>query len=161
MAVVTKYARSFKDPASISLPEPVHAEGRVRAICTGPVAVANGDSIGSKLYLGKIPSNAVPIPGMATLKHGAITSVNDLDIGIEKQDGTVADADLFADGIDVSSAGTKDPFAAIAVADIGKRVWELLGLTVDPGIEYNIVATLKVAATGAASIGGTIFYSKK
>lgn len=161
MAVVTKYARSFKDPASMSLPEPVHAEGRVRAISTGVVAIASGDSIASKIYFGKIPSNAVPLPGMSTLKHGAVTSVNDFDIGIEKQDGTVADADLFADGIDISAAGAKDPFASIAVADVGKRVWELLGLSVDPGIEYNIVGVLKVAATASASIGGTILYSKK
>lgn len=161
MGLVTKYAKSFKDPASISLAEPVFAEGRVRAISTGAVAIANGDSIGSKIYLGKIPSNAVPLPGFTTLKHGAVTSVNDFDIGIEKADGTVVSADLFANGIDISAAGSKDPFAAIAVADVGKRVWELAGLAVDPGVEYNIVGKLNVAATGGASIGGVILYAKK
>lgn len=161
MAVVTKYAKSIKDPASSALAEPANAEGRVRAISTGAIAVASGDSIGSKLYLGKIPSNAIPLPGYTTLKHGAITSVNDLDIGIEKQDGTTVDVNLFADGLDVSSAGSKDPFAAIAVADVGKPVWQLAGLSVDPGVEYNIVATMNVAATAAASIGGTLLYAKK
>lgn len=161
MAVVTKYAKSIKDPASIALAEPANAEGRVRAISTGAVAIANGDSIGSKIYLGKIPSNAIPLAGLATLKHGAVTSVNDFDIGIEKQDGTVVDADLFADGIDISAAGSKDPFASIGVADVGKPVWQLAGLAVDPGVEYNIVGTLKVAATASASIGGVIFYAKK
>ncbi len=160
MGVVTKYAKSYKDPSSIALPEPVFAEGMTRCISTGPFAVANGDSISSKHYLGKIPSNAVPVIGGSTLFHGANTSVNDYDIGVELN-GTVIDADLFADGIDISSAGTKSVFASIAAADVGKRVWELLGLAVDPGVEYDIVGTMKVAATGNATNSAQINYAKK
>lgn len=160
MAVVTKYAGSAKDPSVSALVPPVLAEGRLRSINVPATAITNGDSINSLFYLGKIPSSAVPLCGLSTLKHGGVTSVNDADIGIYK-DGAVVDIDLFADGIDISAAGAKDPFAAVAVANVGKRVYELLGLTVDPGVEYDVVLTLKVAATATASIGGSILYSKK
>ncbi|WP_156464223.1 hypothetical protein [Afipia sp. Root123D2] len=160
MAVVTKYAGSAKDPVAANLIPAVLAEGRLRAINIPALAITTGDSIASLFYLGKIASNAVPLAGLSTLKHGAVTSVNDADIGIYR-DGVAVDADLFADGIDISSAGAKDPFAAVAVANVGKQVWELLGLANDPGVEYDIVLTIKVAATATASIGGAILYSKK
>lgn len=160
MAVVSKYAGSYKDPAVNNLPLAVLAEGRLRAINVPALAITNGDSIASKFYLGKISSSAVPLAGFSTFKHGAVTSVNDADIGLEK-DGAAVDADIFADGLDISSAGAKDPFAAIAVANVGKMVWQLLGLSVDPGVEYDVVLTLKVAATATASVGGALLYSKK
>ncbi len=51
-------------------------------------------------------------------------------------------------------------FAAITVGDIGKRVWELLGLTFDPGREYDIVATMNNDATANGTIAAQIAYSK-
>ena len=160
MAVVTKYARSIKDPNLISLAEPVLAEARLRAIIAPPVTITNGDSINSLIYFGKMASNAVPIPGLALLKHGAVTSVNDFDIGLYSN-GALVDIDIFADGLDISSAGTKDPFAAIPIADWGKRLWELLALTTDPGKEYDVVGTLKVAATATATVAAVMLYGKK
>jgi len=160
MAVVTKYGRSYKDPTAINNPDAVLAEGRMRCIQSGAVSIANGDSIASIIYLGKIASNAVPLCGLSTLKHGAVTSVNDFDIGLYK-DGAVVSVNLFADALDISSAGAKDPLANVAVANWGKRVWELLGLATDPGCEYDIVATLNVAATATASIALELIYSKK
>jgi len=160
MGVVTKYGRSYKDPAAIYNPEAVLAEGRVRMIQTGAIAVANGDSATSKFYLGKIPSNAVPLHGLSTLKHGAITGLSDADIGLEK-DGTTVEVDIFADGLTLASAGAKDPFASIAVADVGKRIWELLGLPTDPGCEYDIVLTMNADASAAASFAAQILYAKK
>lgn len=160
MAVVTKYAGSAKDPSVAALVPPALAEGRMRAINVPAIAITNGDSINSAFYLGKISSAAVPFCGASTFKHGAVTSVNDADIGVYK-DGAIVDIDLFADGLDISSAGAKDPFAAVAVANVGKTVWQLLGLANDPGVEYDVVLTLKVAATATASVGGSILYSKK
>ncbi len=160
MALVIKYAGSAKDPASANLIPAVLGEGRLRSINIPAIAITNGDSIGSQFYLGKISSSAVPLAGLSTFKHGAVTSVNDADIGIYK-DGLAIDADLFADGLDISAAGAKDPFASVAVANVGKAVWQLLGLSNDPGVEYDAVLTIKVAATATASVGGTILYSKK
>lgn len=160
MGVVSKYGRSYKDPSSINLPAAALAEGRVRMISSGAIAIANGDSATSKVYLGKIPSNAVPLAGLSTLKHGSITGVSDFDIGLEK-DGSTVEVDIFADGLTLASAGAKDPFAAIAVADQGKMVWELLGLATDPGCEYDIVGTLNADASAGASLSAQLLYAKK
>src|SRR5262245_17070338 len=119
MAVVTKYGRSYKDPTAATLAPPAFAEGQIRAIISGAIAIANGDGIGSRHYLGKIPSSAIILPH-STLYHQDVTSVNDYDIGLERN-GAVIDADLLADGLDISSAGTKSIIATSgAVGAIGK-----------------------------------------
>lgn len=160
MAVVLKYAPARKDPASSVLPYAGKAEGRVRTISSGAVSIANGDSIGSRIYFGKMPSHAVPLAFMSNLGHGAVTSVNDFDVGLEK-DGVEVDWDIFADGIDISAAGNKNPMVTISVANQGKALWELLGLTKDPGVEYDVVGTLKVAATATASVSAFLSYAVK
>ena len=160
MAVVTKYGRGYKDPNAISLAEPAHAEGQVRVVTTGPIAIANGDSAGSRHYLAKIPSSAIIMP-QSTLYHEGVTGCNDYDIGVEK-DGAIIDADVLADGLDISAAGTKSVVATSgATGSIGKRLWELLGLAVDPAVEYDIVGTMKAAATAAKMIEAVIYYAKK
>ncbi|NUU41379.1 hypothetical protein [Tardiphaga robiniae] len=160
MAVVTKYAAGFKDPSINSLPAAVLAEGRMRAINVPAVTVTNGDNANSKFYLGKMSSSAIPITGLSTLKHGAITGAADVDIGLYK-DGVVVDIDIFADGLTLASAGTKDPYAAIPVADAGKQLWQLLGLANDPGVEYDVVLTTKADASATAAFSGHLLYSKK
>jgi hypothetical protein len=162
MGVVTKYARSYKDPGSIYLPEPAQAEGRVRLIASGTIAIANGDSIASKHYFGKIASSAILIPSMCILHHEDVTSLTDYDIGLEL-DGTVIDADALADGLNVSSAGTKSGVASVPITDLGKRVWELasLSLTKDPGVYYDIVGVMKAASTGDKKIAAFFGYAQK
>lgn len=160
MAVVTKYAGGAKDPTSVVLVSPGLAEGRMRSINVPAFNVTNGDNANSKFYLGKIASSAIPIAGLSTLKHGAITGVSDADIGVYK-DGAVVDIDIFADGLTLAAAGTKDPFASIAVADAGKAVWQLLGLANDPGVEYDVVLTTKADASATAAVSGHLLYSKK
>lgn len=159
MGIVTKYSRAVKDPASVALPAAVHAEGRVRAIVTGPIAVANGDSATSKIYLGKISSSAIPDPA-SLIYHSAITGLTTLHVGLELN-GTLVDVDILAATLDLATAGTKNPFAAIANADVGKRLYELVGLSGDPGVEYDIIATMNAAATAAGTISALIKYAKK
>lgn len=160
MGVLTLYGKGYKDPAANNPAEAVFAEGRVRAINSGAVSVASGASIASKVYFGKIASNAVPLCGLSTLKFGALTSVTDFDIGLEK-DGATISANLFTDGLDIHAAGAADPLANVALANWGKRVWELLGLATDPGCEYDIVGTLNVAATATASVALLLLYAKR
>lgn len=154
MADAPKYGQGFKDPASNYPAPPLYGEARVRAI-TATIAVANGDSIGSPHYIGQMPSNAIIDPSSLVHSSG-ITSLNDYDIGIE-QAGNVKDADILADGIDVSGAGTDSLVASVAVADLHKPLWQLLGLTNDPGVTYDIVGRMKAAAGGA----GTLHFNLK
>lgn len=159
MAVVEKYAKSYKDPATVPLPLAVFAEGQVRAITTGSIAVANGDSINSRIYLGKLPSSAIILP-MSTLYHGALTGVSDFDIGLER-DGTTISLDGLANGLNLTSAGSKGVVAALATGSIGKRLWEVLGLANDPGGEYDLVGTFKAAASADGVLEAFILYAKK
>ncbi|CAM5767171.1 hypothetical protein [Bosea minatitlanensis] len=159
MAVVKKYARSYKDPATVALPPAAFVEGRVRCITTGPVAIASGDSATSRLYLGKVPSSAIILP-MSTLYHGALTGVSDFDIGVEK-DGTTVSIDALADGLNLTSAGNKSVVAKLATGSIGKRLFEVLGLATDPGCEYDLVGTLKADASADGVLEAFVLYAKK
>lgn len=164
MAVKTYYGRSRKDPSSISLADPIQAEGRRISIVSGPVPFANGDSIASKVYLGKVPSSAIIDPS-STLYHEALGAGCLAKIGFEKDgSSTINGGDksaVLATGLDVSAAGTKSGVAAIATNTLGQKVYEWLGYTRDPGVEFDIVLTLTAAAAAAGSI--SMFYraSKK
>jgi len=160
MTQVTKYGRGYKDPNSSLLPIAAYAEGRVRALASGPIAIANGDSIASKHYFGKIASDAILLPFGCVLTHEAVASVTDYDIGIEK-DGTVISANVLADGLDISSAGTKSGVAAVAAANVGKRLWEILGLSTDPAVEYDVVGVMNAASSAAKSISLVLTYSRQ
>lgn len=68
----------------------------------------------------------------------------------------VIDADLFADGITTGQAATTlwtqvaYDSATFGPDDMGKKVWELLGYSADPGTDFNLVV---VAATAATTLG--------
>lgn len=150
MAVVTKYSQAHPDPSTNSRPKGIDKAGRVNsAIAT--LAVANGDSANSKLYVAKVPSWARIAP-ISTIRHSAITSLNDLDFGSDD------DPDGLADGLDVSSAGTKSAVAAVAVGNLHKRLWELLGLAKDPVKEISLYLTMKAAATAAGTIQVELYF---
>lgn len=160
MAVVIKYGKAVKDPAAIGLVKPALAEGRSRVAVSGTIAVANGDSANSKHYLARIPSHAIILPH-SILYHGGITGLNDYDVGLELN-GTLVDIDALADGLDLTAAGNKNPTAALVVATgIGKQLWEVAGLTRDPGVVYDVIGTMKAAATAAANLETFLFWAQK
>ena len=166
MAVVTKYGRSRKDPNSIFLAEAIHAEGMSVDIASGPVAIANGDSAASKIYLGKVPSSGVIKPS-STVFHTAITGLASFSIGFEK-DGNVnvtfaggSAVAVLAAALDLTAAGSKNGIAAVTTPDLGKQVWELLGYPRDPGFEYDIVGTMNAAATAAGTVSAFFQYTRK
>lgn len=139
MAVVTKYGQGFQSPSSLQLPEAIYRGNSVRSILAS-VAIANGDSAGSKLLLAKIPSTAIFVPG-GLVTHTAITGLADFDIGF------LEDTDALADGLTLAAAGTKNPIAAVTTANLIQPVWRLAGLSSDPAREFTLVATMNAAAT--------------
>lgn len=144
MAVVTKYASGYPDPASYTQPSMLYRGGAVRQV-NGAFTIANGDSAGSKLYLSKVPADGVPLPG-GLVSHGAITGLTDLDIGFAN------DPDALADGLTVAAAGTKSPIAAVPVASLGKPFWQLAGYASNPGGELDIILTMNAGATAAGDL---------
>jgi len=79
-----------------------------------------------------------------------------LDIGLRGVDGNITtDDDAINDGLD---AATATAFAGVIkdIANWGKYVWELDGLSENPGGFADIIVTIKDAAT---TTGGTISMS--
>lgn len=157
MAVVTKYGNAYPDPSNtMKLPDAVYAEATIKSLLS-VIAVANGDSATSQLFLGKVPSYARLGP-RSTLHHSAITGLNSLDIGF------LDNANKFnamAAALDVTAAGTKSLIAAVPVTDLGKRVWELAGFSADPKKHLDVVMTMNAAATAAGTLVAELYWAWK
>ena len=91
-----------------------------------------------------------------------------MDCGIYLTDGTVKDADAFGSAVttgwgDAAGAGVEfiTESGAAAVANIGKKLWEIVGESSDPAVDYDISLRLTaIAATGAVgTISFVITYS--
>lgn len=155
MAVVTVLSQQMTNAtATPATPNPAYQDGgRVRckrAVCS----VANGDSANSKFKFFRIKSGDMVkdvVLDNESLGAGAAGNV-----GLYKVDGTVVDADFFASAVDLSTANRNVSVyresGVITVANMEKRVWEALGLSSDPQIEYDVVITL----TGAAAAAGKV-----
>jgi hypothetical protein len=129
----------------------------------GVVAIANGDSVGSKYLALSIPSSAI----VSSLNISApdIGTTTAADVGLYKstfEGGAVVDADFFKAAV-VLNAGaiTKSEVLfgnVVTVANAEKRLWEHLGLSADPQIMYDIVLTLTGAADAAGSVCAEALY---
>lgn len=126
--------------------------GRVKEE-VGTIELANGDSIASVNRFGRVSSGWRV--SQLLLSTDAITGAA-ADIGLydtAANGGAVVDADLFGSAVSLASAqsGVDVAFEAGDIANAEKAIWELLGLTSDPGKQYDVAATL----TAAATAGGT------
>lgn len=134
-----------------------HINGVVRNIA-GTVETLAADDAASVYRLCRVPSNSRLVS--VQLASDAITGASASDVGIYKtarDGGAVVDADFFTNDRDISSATTFTEVMLLATAtDIAKcemRLWELLGLTVDPQIDYDICVTVNdVTAAGTISM---------
>lgn len=159
MAVVTVKSTQItnRDALPRVLNNPHQAGSNKRTVC-GTVSIANGDSVGSRYIHCTIPSNARVSSVRKT--HPDIGTTTAGDIGLYKttaDGGAVVDADFFSPA-SVFNAGavlaTEVGFGnVLSAANAEKRVWEALGLTADPKINYDVCTTL----TGAADAAGTLF----
>lgn len=125
----------------------------------GTVETLAADDAGSVYRLCRVPSNC-RITSIL-LASDAITGATAADVGVYKtaQDGgAVVDADFFATDVDISTAATvfTEVLLEATATDIAKcdmPLWELLGLTSDPSIMYDICVTVNdVTAAGTISM---------
>jgi hypothetical protein len=140
--------------------------GRVKEE-VGVVAVANGDSIGSTLRFGRVHSSWRV--SQLLLASSAITGAA-ADIGlydVDKAGGAVVDVDFFAsaaslaavqNGVDVTHEAGGSGASLGNIANMEKPLWQVLGLTTDPGKFYDVVATLTAAATADGTAALQIRY---
>lgn len=136
-------------------------------VCKGfcaTVEVANGDSIASKYIFGEIPSNAYGIQVELWSDDIGTTTISDFGIYQTTANGSaVVDADFFGSAVslkDGAVAGTRieHESAVYDPDDVEKPLWQALGLSSDPGISYDLVATLTAAADAAGTVSVKVRY---
>lgn len=165
MAVVTTKSAAITALDAIpAAPQNARRIGGPLQSAAATVEIANGDSIASIYPLIRVPSGICP--RSLVLYCDAITSAA-ADFGVYKtaaDGGAVVVAAAFASAVSLASAittGTNITFEADAtdanandmgLQDIDKPLWQILGLTVDPYLEYDICATLTAAATAAGTL---------
>jgi len=166
MAVVNKKASAVIN-AEVRTPQTYNSKKVVGGLLkesVGAIAVANGDSIGSTLRFGRVHSSWRV--SQLLLGCTAITGAA-ADIGLydtTKAGGNVVDVDFFASAQSLAAAlanqdVTREAGAAQGdVSKVEKAIWEVLGLSADPGKEYDVVATLTAAATADGNASLAIRY---
>lgn len=126
------------------------------------VTVASGDDDGSVYRFFRVRSDVVI--AMFEVFCDAITSGTDWDLGVYQtaaNGGAVVEKDLFADGQSLATAiltGTRIRFHDTAnspIQDHYMQLWQALGLSSDPQIEYDICLT---ANTVGSADGDVVLY---
>ena len=129
----------------------------VKQMAIDTAVITSGDSVGSTYRIAQVPSRAL----VAAIRVSApdIGPTTAADIGVYRttlDGGAVVSAASFASAI-VLNAGAINKSdvtfesGTYTLANGAKPLWEALGLTADPGVDYDIALTL----TGAADATGT------
>lgn len=162
MAVVTGYSTALTN--SKATPRILNATGLesgeiIRS--QGFAVIANGDSVGSiyaicrirsQDYIDKIRLDCPDIGTTTAADIGLYAIASDGTVG------TVVDVDHYASAVVLNAGALSNSDVTFEAAAAGglitnaeKRVWECLGLSADPKLEYYVCLTL----TGAADAAGT------
>lgn len=159
MAVVTTKSGSVTDrDATPRVPVDANlAGGRMRE-WVGTIETTGTDSAGSKYILcADVPSHA-RISQVLLSCDGNNTN-GTIDIGVYKRTvdgGAVVDADLFASaqaiGTILKNSDVTFESGVFGIEDVEKPLWEALGLSSDPNLLYDIVATIVTADDSADTI---------
>lgn len=129
------------------------------------VEVTNGDSIASVFRFARVPSN-IRVSSL-NLFCDAITSAA-ADFGVYQtaaNGGAVVDADAFGSAVSLATAITigsniVHESGVYDISEVEQPLWQMLGLTADPKIEYDLAATLTAAATATGTLTMLTRYSQ-
>ena len=115
------------------------------------------DTDGSTIQFARVPANALLLD--VSLINEAITGATDADIGIysdhEPGSGTLHDVNAIADAVTLASARTGWTSVRCEAADastVTQRVWQLAGLTSDPGGHLRLILTGVTFGTNTGDI---------
>lgn len=151
MAVVSTKATavSNRDSSPKVLNNARISKGAVQAF-VGVIEGANGDSANSKYFFGTIPSNARMIALYLSCDGAGTNSA--MDIGLYQttaNGGAVVDADCFASaqalGTALTHSNVMHESGVLGIEDLEKPIWEVLGLTADPKVDYDVIGTVTTA----------------
>ncbi|MEC9435159.1 MAG: hypothetical protein VYD87_19835 [Pseudomonadota bacterium] len=142
MAIVTGNSNLYRSAQALDLMPDPHALAGVVRHAVGTVANASTDSSGSMYRLAKLPSYAILHPStFFDVENWGFAQV------------VIGSRDITDQILDVarSAATGQSPFAW-GDANHGKRLWEVLGMSVDPNGSIDLYAHAEANATGAGSM---------
>ena len=150
------------DSDSPRLATPGYLAGARPQMSMGTVEIAAADSDTSVYRMVRLPSNAVIY--RIEILNDVITGGTSYDLGfyqINDNGGAVVDADIYATAIDMTVARSLPfdaSFEVLDIANIEKRVWEVLGLSADPQRLYDLCFTANTVGTGAGTISMRVMW---
>lgn len=172
MAVVAVNSTAVANAnATPRVQNPVGLEGgtMVRAV-NGLAVITSSDSIASIYRFGKIrSSDFVDTMQLVTTADAGTTTAGDIGLYntlTHSSGGTVVDVDFWASAFSLNGGAITRGAASAAlsadqtfesgaagglITNAEKRVWEQLGLSSDPGLEYDVALTLTGACDGTAT----------
>ena len=159
MAVVTtKSGPVTNRDATPRVPVNGHLAGGQVCESVGTIETTGSDSAGSKYILCMgIPSSSRVTEVLLSCDGNNTNGA--MDIGIYKSTsdgGAVVDADFFASAQAIGTILTKSNVThesgVYNIDDVEKPLWSALGLTSDPGLLYDVVATITTADDAADTI---------
>lgn len=156
MGVVNTKSTVVYDRDNRILP-PGHLAGCPLMETVGTVEVAAGDDDGSIFRMVRVRSNWRL--SEILVANDALTDGTDYDVGLYRtaaDGGAVVSKDLFADGVTMASAlayrDLTNNDQAADIAEVEKRVYERLGLTEDPQLEYDVCITANTVGSAAGTL---------
>ena len=155
----TKSTAVSNRDASPRVPSPAHLVRGPLFEAVGTVEIAAADDNGSVYRMARLRSS--DRVSQLTVFYDLITGGSSFGLGLYRtadDGGAVVDADLFGSALDFtiapSAAGSEVAFesAATDIAKIEKRLWELLGLSADPQVDYDIAFTGNTVGSAAGTL---------
>lgn len=134
--------------ASPRVPNNPSVQGGEVKRAAGMVTNSAADDVGSTYRYCRVPSNAT----IKTVKFWSAASgaTGQLNVGLyqtAENGGAVVDADLFASAIDpgggaLSAVDITHESGEYTYAESLTPLWQVIGLTADPGRDYDVTATV-------------------
>jgi hypothetical protein len=153
----TKSTAIANRDASPRVPSPAHLVRGPLFEAVGTAEVAAADDNGSVYRMARLRSS--DRVSQITVWSDALTGGTGFDLGLYRtaaDGGAVVDDDLFASTLDFSSivAGSDVTYEATAANHdkVEKRLWELLGLSADPQVDYDLALTADTVGSAAGTV---------
>lgn len=127
-------------------------DGANPCVTLSTAAIVTTDSIGSTYRMVRVFSS--DIPTSIKLSSTALTA-GAVSLGLyTPQTGAVVNVNLFATAVSCAAAVTQQDqrFVNKAITTLGQRLWQLLGLSADPLLYYDLVLTSTTAATANGTL---------
>lgn len=169
MSVENKYVNADLVAGKKAAAALVHGAPLIVAIATFETAAANDD--GSVFRLFKVNPHYIPVK--IDISNDAITGGTDWDLGlyealVDGQGGTVIDKDIFADGIDLSSAHLRsaalDGLVTVDAANSNKAIYQHAGHSLSelkPSYDIALTANTIGSGVGTVTVVGYFAYGQQ